>query len=469
MLIRQFFIGGLAHCSYLLGGSETCAVIDPRRDVRAYLEAMESQGLRLTHILETHLHADFISGHLELAARTGAEIYAPRSARCAFPHREVAEGDVFAIENIEIRVLETPGHTPEHVVYVAADRSRGLDAAAVFTGDVLFVGDVGRPDLFPGMARDLAGELYDSLHGKLLQLPDFCEVYPAHGAGSLCGREISAKRSSTIGYERRYNYALGIADRDEFIRRLTTAMPAAPDHFSRCSDINRQGPALVAQLPRIEPLPPEAFRARSGKEGAIILDVRAYEAFGGCHVPGAYNIDITSNISTFAGWVLPPGAEVLLVTEDEAQVERAAVLLRRVGVDHIGGRLAGGMFAWANAGYPAGHVTQLAAPELAERLCGPVAPVVVDVRAAGEFAGGHIPGVIHIPVPDLRFRHGELDPDAPCVMVCNVGQRASLAASLLKQRGFRDVMNLAGGMTGYNAATDGGACPVCALPHGPSF
>lgn len=469
MLIQQFFVGGLAHCSYLLAGAETSAVIDPRRDVQAYQETIRSQGLKLTHILLTHLHADFIAGHCELAARTGATIYAPRSAGCAFPHRGVAAGDVFAIEDMEVQVLETPGHTPEHIVYVVADRSRGEEAAAVFTGDVLFVGDVGRPDLFPGTAPTLAGQLYDSLHAKLLQLPDYCEVYPAHGAGSLCGREISAKRTSTIGYERHYNRALRIDGREEFIRQLTTGMPAAPDHFSRCSDINRRGPALVAGLPRIEPLPPDAFRSRSGKEGTIVLDVRSCEAFGGCHVPGSYHIDITSNFSTFAGWVLPPGAEVLLVAEGQEQVERAAVLLRRVGVDHLGAWLAGGMFAWANAGYPAGRVTQLAAPELRERLCGPGAPVVVDVRAAGEFAGGHIAGAIHIPAPDLRFRYGELDPGDPCVMVCNVGQRASLAASLLKQRGFREVMNLAGGMTGYNACTGGAVSPVCALPHGPSF
>ncbi len=468
MLIQQFFVGGLAHCSYLLGGAETCAVIDPRRDVRVYLEAIKSQGLRLTHILQTHLHADFVSGHLELAARTGAEIYAPRSASCTFPHRAVAEGDVFAVDDMEVRVLETPGHTPEHVVYAVADVARSKEPAAVFTGDVLFVGDVGRPDLFPGRAQALAGELYDSLHGKILKLPDFCEVYPAHGAGSLCGREISAKRSTTIGYERRYNYALAITDRDDFIRRLTTGMPAAPDHFSRCSEINRRGPALVAGMPSVLPLPPEEFRARARKEGTVVLDVRSYEAFGGCHVPGAYHIDITSNFSTFAGWIIPPEVEVLLVTEGEAQVEKAVVLLRRVGMDRISARLDGGMFAWANAGFPAGHIPQLAAPELMTQLCGPDPPAVVDVRAAGEYAGGHIPGALHIPAPDLRTRYGELDPERRYVMVCNVGQRASMAASLLKQRGFREVMNLAGGMTGYNAATGGGVCPVCALPHGPS-
>ena len=240
MLIQQFFVGGLAIVPFPLAGAETGAVIDPRRDVQAYLETIRSQGLKLTHILLTHLHADFIAGHCELAARTGATIYAPRSAGCAFPHRGVAAGDVFAIEDMEVQVLETPGHTPEHIVYVVSDRSRGEEAAAVFTGDVLFVGDVGRPDLFPGTAPTLAGQLYDSLHAKLLQLPDYCEVYPAHGAGSLCGREISAKRTSTIGYERRYNRALRIDSREEFIRQLTTGMPAAPDHFSRCSEINRR-------------------------------------------------------------------------------------------------------------------------------------------------------------------------------------------------------------------------------------
>ena len=469
MLIQPFFVSGLAHCSYLLAGSKSCAVIDPRRDMRVYLDAANSLGVKITHILETHLHADFISGHMDLAEKTGAAIYAPRSAGCAFQHTGLSDGDVFNIEDMEVQVLETPGHTPEHIVYIVADRSRGEDPVALFSGDTLFVGDVGRPDLFPEIAERLAGELHDSLYRKLMGLPDFCEVYPAHGAGSLCGRDISAKRTSTIGYEKNYNYALRIPDRQEFIRRLTTGMPAAPDHFSRCSETNRRGPARLKSLPVAVPLDPLAFLRRAEGAGTVVLDIRPYDAFGGQHVPGSCHIDLTSNFSTFAGWILPPDAEILLVADHWEQVERASILLRRVGLDRVTGYLEGGSFAWAAAGFPLGHVPQLSAQELKERICGSEPTVLLDVRTVGEFEGGHIESAVHIPVPDLRTRHGELDPEAPIVAICNVGQRGTLAASLLQQRGFRQVSNLAGGMAAYNAATGGAECPVCALPHGPSL
>jgi hydroxyacylglutathione hydrolase len=469
MLIQPFFVSGLAHCSYLLAGSKSCAVIDPRRDVRVYLDAANSLGVKITHILETHLHADFVSGHMDLAEKTGAAIHAPRSARCAFEHVGLADGDVFNIEDMEVRVLETPGHTPEHIVYVVADRTRGEEPAALFSGDTLFVGDVGRPDLFPGIAEELAGQLHDSLYRKLMGLPDFCEVYPAHGAGSLCGRDISAKRTSAIGYEKRYNYALRIPDRKEFIRRLTTGMPAAPDHFSRCSETNRKGPARIGSLPGAVPLDPLSFARRAESAGAAVLDIRPYDAFGGQHVMGSYHIDLTSNFSTFAGWILPPEAEILLVADHRDQVERASVLLRRVGLDRVTGYLEGGSFAWAVSGFPLGHVPQLSAQELTERICGGEPVVLLDVRSVSEFEGGHIEGAVHIPVSDLKARHGELDREASIVAICNVGQRGTLAASLLKQRGFRRISNLAGGMTAYNAATGGAECPVCALPHGPAL
>src|SRR4030042_1546821 len=206
MFVQQFFVKGLAHSSYLLGGTNNCAIVDPRRDIDIYLQAAKDMGMKITHILETHLHADFVSGHMDLAEKTGAAIYAPKPARCSFKHTAVGEGDTFEIEYISIKVIETPGHTPEHISYIVTDKARGAEPVCVFCGDTLFVGDVGRPDLVPGRAKELASKLYDNLHTKLLKLPDFCEVYPAHGAGSLCGRAMSAKRTSTIGYERKYKY-----------------------------------------------------------------------------------------------------------------------------------------------------------------------------------------------------------------------------------------------------------------------
>lgn len=469
MFVQQFFVKGLAHSSYLLGGTDTCAIVDPQRDVDVYLQAAEDMGMTITHILETHLHADFISGHLDLADATGATIYAPRAGNCQFDHVAVAEGDSFSLGDLTLRVLETPGHTPEHISYVVVDNARGPEPCAVFCGDTLFVGDVGRPDLFPGQAVELATKLYSSLHDKLLQLPDFCEVYPAHGAGSLCGRAMGAKRTSTIGYERRYNAALQIADLQAFVASLTTNMPAAPDHFSRCSAINAAGPARVSELPALESLPPQQFHERSRREGTVVLDIRGYESFGGMHVPGAYHIDAGGNFSTFAGWILPPDSEILLVATSEAQAAEAAVMLRRVGLDRVTGVLHGGMFAWARAGLPLGHVNQVSAQELQQMTAAGGELVLVDVRAPSEYEKYHIEGALNIPAPDLRTRYSELDPGARTVVICSTGHRSSMAASLLKQRGFTDVINAAGGMTGYTAAGFAPECPVCVVPHGPRF
>jgi glyoxylase-like metal-dependent hydrolase (beta-lactamase superfamily II)/rhodanese-related sulfurtransferase len=468
MIVQPFFVKGIAHSSYLLGGSKTCAVVDPQRDVQVYLDAAQFLGLQITHVLETHLHADFISGHLDLARATGAKIYAPAAAGCAFDHVALSEGDNFEIEDMAARVLETPGHTPEHISYVVSDTARGDDPAAVFCGDTLFVGDVGRPDLFPGRAWELASSLFDSLHTKLLRLPDFCEVYPAHGAGSLCGRAMAAKRASTIGYERRYNPALQIADREVFIRSLTTDMPPAPDHFSRCSAINGQGPALVRDLPPLQPLDPPAFYDRSQRDGTVVLDVRNYAAFGAHHVPGAYSGDLAGNFATFAGWIVPP-AETLLVTDGAAQAHEATVRLRRVGLDQLTGYLEGGLDAWAAAGLPTDHVPQLSALELHRMVTAGEDIVVVDVRSPSEYATFHIDGALNIPVPDLRTRHVELDQAAPTVVICGGGRRSTIAASLLQQRGFQKVYNAGGGMTGYAAAGLGPECPFCFTPHAPRF
>jgi hydroxyacylglutathione hydrolase len=470
MIVQQFFIKGLAHSSYVLGGTKTCVIVDPRRDVQIYLDAAKSLGIRITHILETHLHADFISGHLDLAEKTGANIYAPKSAQCKFDHVGLAEGDTFEIEDMVVSVLETPGHTPEHISYIVTDKARGKDPVAVFSGDTLFVGDVGRPDLFPGRAGELASSLYGSLHDKLLKLPDFCEVYPAHGAGSLCGRAMGAKRTSTIGYEKKYNAALHIKNRQGFIESLTTNMPEAPDHFSRCSAINGKGPTLVRDLPVLEELDPGSFDKRAKSKNTLVLDVRNYDSFGGQHIPGAYHIDLGGNFSTFAGWILPPDVSILLVTGDSGvHPEQAVIWLRRVGLDQVVGYLGGGMFAWATAGLPTAHLEQLSVEELHEMSTGDHRMAVVDVRAPREYEGFHIQGALNIPAPDLRARYRELDPNIPTVVICSTGHRSSLSASILKQHGFKDVCNAAGGMTGYSAAGYGPECPMCVAPHGPHF
>jgi len=469
MFIQQFFIKGIAHSSYLLGGAKTCAVIDPRRDVQLYIDAAQEMGMKITHILETHLHADFVSGHIDLAEKTGAAMYVPKSAECTFSHVGVAEGDIFTIEDMSIKVLETPGHTPEHISYVVTDRARGEEPAAVFCGDTLFVGDVGRPDLFPGRARELASRLYVSLHKKLLALPDFCEVCPAHGAGSLCGRAMGAKRTSTIGYERRYNAALQNKNEEEFISSLTTHMPAAPDHFSRCSAINGKGPRQVKDLPEAAPLTPAAFRDKATGDSCVVLDTRTFEAFGGLHVPGSFHIDFRGNFATFAGWIMPPDRDILLVSETPEQVQEATVWLRRVGLDRTIGYLKGGMAEWTKAGFPAAHLPQLSVEELHAMTTADKAMTLVDVRAPAEYEGYHVEKAVNIPVQDLRTRHRELDKNLPVVIVCSTGIRSSIGGSILKMKGFSDVFSVAGGMTGYSAAGYAPECPVCVMPHGSSF
>ena len=451
MLLKQFFIEKIAHSSYLIGGAHHCAIVDPCRDIDWYLGAAEAEGLKITHILETHLHADFVSGHMDLADVTGAPIYAPAAGRCTFDHIPVKEGDTFTIDDLAFSVLETPGHTPDCLVYCVADTSRGDTPVAVFTGDTLFVGDVGRPDLFPGRGEELAEKLYTNLHTKVMTLPPDCLVFPAHGQGSLCGKAMGAMRFSTIGYETRYNSALTIPDTDAFIRSLTVNMPPAPDHFARCSDTNRQGPALVRTLPVLRAMNPAEFHAEMQRENTVVVSIRNYATFGGQHIPGSYHIDMGGNFPTFAGWVIPPDTDILLVTDSPAQAREAVVHLRRVGLDRTIGYLKGGTHAWVTAGYTTDHIFQLSPAEVHSKLQ-ETDTVLVDVRSHEEFSEGHIPGAVNIMAMDLRTRAKELDPARPTVTMCRTGHRSSLAASLLKQQGFTDVYNAAGGLTGYRAA-----------------
>ncbi|KPK89302.1 MAG: MBL fold metallo-hydrolase [Deltaproteobacteria bacterium SM23_61] len=466
MFVQSFFVPGLAHLSYLLGGKSTCAIVDPRRDVDEYLSAAKNMGMGITHILETHLHADFVSGHMDLAARTGAEIIAPRAGKCSFPHRPVAEGDEFQIEDMSIRVLDTPGHTPEHITFVVTDQSRGAEPAAIFCGDTLFVGDVGRPDLFPDQAVELAGKLYQSL-GKLKALPDPTLVLPAHGAGSLCGRAMGAMRFSAVGYEKHYNRELQHKTLDAFRGSLLTGLPEAPDHFSRCSDINRKGPAKVESLEAARPLSAQEVYQWTQKS-AVVLDARDFLAFGGAHIPGGWNIDMAGNYQTFSGWVIPPDQPIVLVLESDGRLLDATTMLRRVGLDKVIGWLDGGMPSWNVAGLPEEHVPQISAQELAAVLAKDSKSAVLDVRGKLEFETLHLNGAVNIPAPDLRKRHAEVPKDRTVYVICNSGHRSSLACSILLQKGFKNITNVVGGMMAFSAAGLVGTCPICSAPHLPA-
>jgi len=468
MLLKHYFLGKIAHSSYILAGTDHCAVIDPQRDVDLYITQARELGVTITHILQTHLHADFISGHMDLAQKTGATIYAPESANCTFDHVPLVEGDTIEIEDMLLQVLETPGHTPEHISYTVTDRARGDTPIGVFVGDVLFVGDVGRPDLFPDMAEDLAGQLYDSLHNKLLKLPDHCEVYPAHGAGSLCGRSMGAKYLTTIGYERHYNAALQL-EKADFVRSLTTDMPPAPDHFSRCSDINRGGPALLTELPELQELKPEQFYERAQDPDVEVLDVRRYTSFASLHIPGAWHLDLNGNFPTFAGWILPTDKDIVLVADNYKDALTAKLWAHRVGMDRIVGYLDSGMTGWATGGHRTADSHLVSAEDLHDRVTGTANIVLVDVRTPLEFEDGHIGGAVNIPAPDLRTRYRELDPDKPTFLICSSGNRSSLGVSILKRHGFKELHNVAGGMTGYSQAGYAEECMVCENPHGSRF
>jgi hydroxyacylglutathione hydrolase len=451
MIIRQFFIPGIAHNSYLIGGVGSCFIIDPARDIDRYLVAAREEGMQIVGVLETHLHADFVSGHLDLAEKTGAPIYMPEQAHALFPHIPVRKGSVITLEDLRIEVKETPGHTPEHVSYVLIHQSRSESPVAVFCGDTLFVGDAGRPDLFPERAHNLASDLYTSLHEELMTLPDYCEVYPAHGAGTFCGRSLATKKSTTIGYERISNPVLAITDRKIFITTMTTNMPPVPDHFNRCSEINRRGPALVANLPPPTILSPREIRAMLESGNADVVDIRRYDAFGGVHIPTAWNIDAEGNFSPYAGWILQPAVNHILVGHNPDQITDAVLMMHRVGIDSIAGYLSGGIQSWVTTGFDTDRIQIITVHELAVMKDSVHELQILDVRTAAEYVGYHIPESINIPWPELRTRYSELRSSGPVAVICGSGVRAGIACSILQRAGRHDIMNVAGGYAGWIA------------------
>ncbi len=350
MVFEQFYLGCLAQASYLIGSEGIAVVIDPQRDVDLYINAALERGLRIEHIIETHLHADFVSGHRELAERTGARIYLGEGSGATFPHQSVRDGDEIAFGQCGLRFIQTPGHTMESVSIVLTDRERGERPCAVFTGDTLFIGDVGRPDLSETRTpQDLAGLLYDSLQNKLLKLPDDVTVYPAHGAGSMCGRNISSDRSSTIGRERRSNYALQPMSREQFIGMMTAELPPRPEYFGRDVELNRHGAAALADLPATRRLAPDEARSLQ-QSGAVILDTRTSGTFCSGHAAGSINIGLNGQFAAWAGSVLGLDRDLILLTEDESGVEEARHRLARVGIERVAGFIADGITGWASAG-----------------------------------------------------------------------------------------------------------------------
>ncbi len=451
MLLHQFYLGCLAQASYLIGSEGEAAVVDPRRDVDLYLAFAEERGLRIRYVIETHLHADFVSGHRELALRTGAEIVIGAAAAASFPHRGVRDGDELRLGSVRLRFLETPGHTPEGVCVLVFDPAEAQEPAHVLTGDTLFVGDVGRPDLAGGSgwtAERMAAAMYDTLHGKLLPLPDGVEVWPAHGAGSLCGKNLSKDTSSTIGRERRTNPALQPMDREAFVRMLTADQPEVPRYFPMDVELNRNGAPPLAGRPAPRPLAPAAF-AEAAAGGAQVVDVRRSAAFGAEHVAGAVNVDLDGQFAAWCGALLDPGRDILLVADDAAGAAQAAMRLARVGLERVEGFLDGGVAAWRAAGLPCSAVPQWDVQQLAAR--GPEWRVL-DVRRPGEHEGAHVPGALNLPLDRLERGLDGLDREAPWAVICAGGYRSSSACGLLLRAGFRRIVNVQGGTSAWIAA-----------------
>lgn len=462
MFFHQRFIPGLAIYTYLIGDEKAkeCAVIDPTRDVDELIRIAAREGLRITHVLETHVHADFVTGSRELKQRLGDAV----TVHCSglggeewtptFADKTVRDGDEFTMGSLRIRAVHTPGHTPEHVSWAVFDDTRSKDEPwMIFTGDFLFVGDVGRPDLLGEAAREkLAKQLYHSVFTVTPAYADFTEIFPAHGAGSLCGKALGSRGSSTLGYERRFNVSMQKEAEAEWTTKLLEGMPVAPRYFLRMKKINREGPPVLGEkLPGRRGLSPRDVEAHA-KRGGLVLDVRAKEAFAAAHIPGSISIPHSNNLPTWAGSVLPYDKPIVLVLGDSGDFDAVVTHLIRVGFDDIVGYLDGGFDAWENAGLPSAALPMINVQELQRRMSNGSALTVLDVRTEREWNAGHVKGAMHIHGGLLPDRFKEVPKDKPIAVICGSAYRASIAGSLLQREGYTDVCNVAGGMTAWKNA-----------------
>ena len=454
MFLQQFFVRGLGHASYLVGDADAglAAVVDPRRDVDAYLDLARAEGLRIVEILETHVHNDYVSGAEELRQRTGATVRASTIAALTRPHEAIADGDELHLGSLRFRVLATPGHTPDHVSFAVADLSRSTDDWVLFAGGALLVGTAARPDLLGGpeeAARAAAVE-FATLRDRIAPLPDWVELYPTHGAGSLCGSGIGGKRWSTIGYERRHNPALLQPDADAFRQFILTDQPTVPAYWRRMRALNQAGAAPLAGLGEPRPMTVEAVEHAAGHD-AVVVDARDPEVFAAGHIPGSFGIGLGDTFGTWVGSVVPADRELILVLTHDDDVASALAQLRRAGYDRVAGYLVGGFDAWQANGNDIARLDTRTADDLASQIASG-AVRVLDVREANEWRAGHIAGAIHIPGGALPRRLDEVPSDRPLAVVCAGGYRSTVAASVLERAGRDHLINMIGGVTAYEAA-----------------
>jgi hydroxyacylglutathione hydrolase len=438
---------GIAELSYLVGDDDegVGAVFDPRADVDVYVDMAREAGVVITHIFETHIHADLMSGSRELCARVeSAKIYnsSEGGAEYGFDREKVNDGDRFEFGEVLVTARHTPGHTPEHLSYLLADVDHPDEPWGILTGDSLFVSSAGRPDLLGEKhTKQLAEQQFHTLRDFYLKMPDHVMIYPNHGAGSPCGADIGARMTSTIGYERKFNKFLQFADAKSFTDFAIETAPPVPHYYPVMKRVNARGPQILGNLPRVPALPPRAFKQAIENKAGILVDTRMMLAFGGGHIPGALNIGGSPILSIWAGWMLDPDQPVLLVLESDDDLEQTVPLFLRTGYTKFAGYLAGGMKAWDAAGFSLERIGQMSVHELNERK---TSLQVVDVRSPGEWKKGHVPGAHHIFVPELQNRVNELDRKKPTAIYCGSGYRASIATSILKPQGFNDLWNVPG-------------------------
>lgn len=453
MILKKFYLKCLSHGSYFLADEDSgeAAVIDPQRDTAQYKEMLDMGGYRLKYVLETHIHADFVSGHMDLAADLGAQIVFGAEARAKMPHLAVKDGDVLMLgKNVEIKVLETPGHTPESVCYLVRNLVEPQVPMRLFSGDTVFVGDVGRPDLLGSAmpAAVLASQMYDTLRDKILTLPDETEIYPAHGAGSACGRNLGDAEFTTVAEQKRTNYAMQPMDRATFITLVTEDQPDPPAYFGEDARQNREGPAgLETVLSGMRPMRPEEL-ADAMKKGATLLDTRGPESYSRGSIPGALEIGLDGQFASWVGALVPKGRRIVLLGE-EGREEEAALRCARVGYDTVIGYLKGGIEAWIAAGRATDSYQRADAEELRNILETTSGSLVLDVRGPGERKSEFIPGTISVPLMHLREWGETLPREKPLLIHCASGYRSGIAVSLLRQQGFTNVRDVAGGIRKY--------------------
>ncbi len=461
MFLKQYYLGCLAHASYLIAdeASGSAIVVDPQRDIQQYLTDAAHLGVQIRHVFLTHFHADFIAGHLELRDTCGADIRLGSRAQAEYKFVPMKDGDTLEFPGLRLQILETPGHTIESISILVFDLKKDAEKPyAVLTGDTLFIGDVGRPDLRASLgwtAQELGGHLYDSLHNKLLPLPDETLVYPAHGAGSLCGKNLSSDTVSTLGEQRRFNYALQPMSKEEFIRLVTADQPDAPTYFTYDAILNtRERATLEKSLEQVlQPVELEEV-LKMGDAGAQILDVRDAAEYAKGHMAGSINIGLGGQYATWAGTLLNSTRPIVIIAEPGREQE-AALRLGRIGFDHVKGYLRDGMEALADRPDLVWATERVSAPMLAEELASPNPPLIVDIRTPREWNTKHIGDSVNLPLSQLQQRIGEVPADRRIAVHCAGGYRSSIAASILTQHGITNLIELAGGIAAWEAADFG--------------